>query len=287
MQEYTPTAIFDWYAATIDTYPDFLSEMLAARLGATLRRARGLHGYPAGYDFLRGTDVVAKMIYGGDASPHVWASGNDARDLAPILRDEYPGEHYVTRVDVALDFVDGDRWDDLYREFVMVADWLPSGAERARPLKLATVGDWIRPGAPAGRTLYLGSLKSPVFARLYEKGKQMRALYPDQLDKYAPGWVRAELQVRPSGDARRDLARMDPVSIWGAAKWSAEIFRRIVGHSIDSVAIQQSRQPDDERAYRALIRQYGGLLARRAGQLDGRSIDQWAELGRRIGRDLS
>lgn len=294
MTEYTITPVFDWYAATVDDFPDVLIDELSFALEATTRVARGMHGYPAGVDFMHGSDVVAKMIYGGEQAPHVWASGSDARDLANVLRAGWAGRHYLTRVDVALDFTEGSPWDSLYAHAVAVADYLPSGDLRARPLKLGTAGDWVRAadGRPGGRTLYIGSMKSPVFARLYEKGLQMRALYPDQLDKYPVGWVRAEVQVRPQGEARQRLASMPPHEIWGAARWSADLFSRIVGSSLEAFGMQHKREPDDARAWSFMLRQYGNMLRR---QIDGRStyslpsqdrLELWAELGRDLGRAL-
>lgn len=290
MSEYTLTPVFDWYAATVDEFPDVLASDVCDALSVTQRRARGLHGYSAGTDFYRGNDVVAKMIYGGDQAPHIWASGVDAQDLANVLRSGWLNTHYLTRVDVALDFTDGSPWDDLYGHAVTVADFLPSGDRRSRPLKLATVGDWVRKdeGYPGGRTLYVGSMKSPVFARLYEKGKQMRALYPDQLDKYPIGWVRAEVQVRPQGEARKSLATMEPAAIWGASRWSTDLYERIVGSPLVAVKVQQSRPADDERAYRFLLRQYGGLLRRRVDAMPPGidRLEAYAELGRELGRAL-
>lgn len=293
MQEYIATATFDWYAATVNIEPLELIATLSDRLSAEPRRARGLHGYSAGADFLRGTDVIAKMIYGGEQAPHVWASGNDAQELARVLRTVYPAEHYLTLVDVALDFVDGNPWEHLYRACRRVADYLPTGAERARPLKLASVGDWLREaeGFPGGRTLYVGSMKSPVFARLYEKGKQMRALYPDQLDKYDPGWCRLEVQIRPQGEARRELAQMEPEAMWSASRWSADLYAEVVGTGAVPFGMKHGRQRDDERAYRFLLKQYGGLLRRRADEFGAADpvtrIAAWEALGRALAAELS
>lgn len=281
------SAVFDWYAATVDVFPDMVWRELAAELGAEVREARGLHGYPAGKDFVRAGDVVAKMIYGGEASPHVWASGADAPDLARVLRALWPW-HYVTRCDVAYDFLEGEPWQPLYEAAVTVADYLESGEPRRRPLRLATIGDWVREdeGYPGGRTLYVGSMKSPVMARLYEKGKQMRALYPDQLDKYAAGWVRLELQVRPEGDARREVARLEPAAIWGTARWSRELHSRVFSSELSPVLMARHRPADDDRAWRALLSQYGPLLRRRVDQVAPTGLEARQAAYQALGLDL-
>lgn len=292
MQDDTPIAVFDWYAATINETPLQVETELSRLLGAFPKRARGLHGYPNGTDFVRDGDTIAKMIWGGQQSPHVWASGVDAREFAALLRSRWP-KHYVTRVDVAYDFVDGQPWDELYAHAVFVADTLSSGEPRRRPLKLATLGDWVRKdeGFPGGRTLYVGSMKSPVLARLYEKGKQMRNLHPDQLDKYPEGWVRLELQVRPEGDARYEVATLEPAAIWGTSQWARSLHDRVFGSSLSSVLMAAHRPSDDERALRFLLRQYGPLLRRKAALLTsddtaaGR-LGAWSELGVQLGLSL-
>lgn len=289
MPDITPVAVFDWYAATIDDTALNLETELSNLLGAFPKRARGLHGYPNGTDFLRDGNTIAKMIWGGSANPHVWASGEDARELSAVLRQRWP-DHYVTRVDVAYDFVDGEPWDALYTEALSTADLLPSGEKRARPLKLSTLGDWVRKdeGYPGGRTLYVGSMKSPVLARLYEKGKQMRALHPDQLDKYPLGWVRLELQVRPQNAARFEVAKLQPAEIWGTSQWARQLHARVFGSSLSAVLMQADRVSDDERAYRFLLRQYGPLLRRRAALLAvddtaAARLGAWSELGVQLG----
>lgn len=292
MQDDTPPAVFDWYAATVKESAAVVEDELARLLGAFPKRARGLHGYPNGTDFLRDGNTIAKMIWGGLQAPHVWASGADAPELAGLLRSRFP-DHYVTRVDVAYDFVDGEPWDALYTESLLTADTLPDGEPRKRPLKLATLGDWIRKdeGYPGGRTLYIGSMKSPVLARLYEKGKQMRALHPDQLEKYPLGWVRLELQVRPTDGARYEVAKLEPAAIWGTSQWARQLHARVFGSEISAVLMQADRVSDDERAYRFLLRQYGPLLRRRAALLSHADtpadrLASWAELGVQLGLAL-
>lgn len=292
MLDNTPEAVFDWYAATIDETPYIVENTLAALLGARTKPAKGLHGYPNGTDFLRDGDTIAKMIWGGEQSPHVWSSGVDARELAPLLRSTWPG-HYVTRVDVAYDFIEGEPWTELYDQCITTADTLDTGELRARPLKLSTLGDWVRAdeGFPGGRTLYVGSMKSPVLARLYEKGKQMRNLYPDQLDKYPLGWVRLELQVRPSNAARWEVAKLDPAAIWGTSKWARQLHAQVFGTGLSAVLMAAHREADDERAYRFLMRQYGPLLRRRAAlaQTNDSSVtplSAWSSIGVQLGHDL-
>jgi len=296
-----PRAFFDWYAATIDDDPTHVVESLAGWLGATWRYAKGMHGYTAGAELHRDGNLVARVIYGGneDAAPHAWASGEDAAPFAAAVRALWP-EHRVSRVDVAYDFREGEPWDVLYTAAVDVADHLEDGTMRAKRIKLATIGDWLRAdeGYPDGRTLYIGSMKSPVMARLYEKGKQMRKLLPDQADKFPPGWVRLELQVRPKKQARYDLAKLSPLAIWGTSKWARQLHARVMGQELAAVPVEQRQAADDDRAWYYLLKQYGPLL-RRMVDLEEERITRdggylepgargvlWADLGRRLGSAL-
>lgn len=280
-------ASIDWYAATVSASFVEVESGLSAGLSAVAVPARGMHGYPQGTDFTVDGNVVAKMIWGGDRDPHVWASGADAASLAGLLRAEFP-RHSVTRFDSAFDFVEGSPWASLYESCMTTADYLPTGEARQRPLKVATVGDWVREeeGFPGGRTLYVGSMRSPVFARLYEKGKQMRALYPDQLDKYPVGWVRLELQVRGSGDVRKELSELGPEAVWGASQWSRQLHSLVFGSELSSVLLARHRPDDDARAWAALLRQYGPLLRRKVSASGELLPASWAALGRELGLGL-
>ncbi|QEO10016.1 replication initiation factor domain-containing protein [Protaetiibacter larvae] len=295
-------ASFDWYAASIDENPLVVIESLAGWLGADYRRSRGLHGYTAGAEIVRDGNVIARVVYGGneEAWPHAWASGEDTPPFVAAVRALWP-DHGVTRVDAAYDFKTGAPWQRLYDMCVNVADHLPNGDRRGRPLKLATIGDWLREaeGHPDGRTLYIGSMKSPVLARLYEKGKQLRKAFPDQADKYNPGWVRLELQVRPQKQARYDVARLSPEEVWGTALWAKQLHADVFASDLSQVGMGHNRPRDDERAWSFFLRQYGKMLTRRfetevarlerAGHVVATAEDRdliWRQIGSDIGRAL-
>lgn len=264
------TPQFDWYAATLDYDPEVLAEWLAEVYLGTVARGRGQHGYRAGLDVKRDASSVARIWYGGNGGgTHVEASGDDAPVLARFLQEHLATAYRITRVDSAYDFIDGEPWAELFDACMQVADWLPSGEPRARKLSVRTVGDWLRveEGHPDGRTLYIGSPSSPYMVRLYEKGKQLRKAFPDQADKFNPGWVRLELQLRPQKSARRDVAAMSPREVWGAGAWSRDLHALALGIAVDKFGMQEKSPPDDDRAWHYLVKQYGPLLRRRADAL--------------------
>ena len=95
-------------------------------------------------------------------------------------------EYTITRVDLALDFLDGQYSVDDARR------WLESGeftAGEGRPPRHSTPGDWCSPEPFYGRTLEIGRRENGKMLRAYEKGLQ---LSPGSGDK----WTRFEVELR-------------------------------------------------------------------------------------------
>ena len=285
-------AFFDWYTATIDEDPTVVVEGLASWLDGGWRSAPGLNGYSAGAEIVRNGDVIARVSYGGNngAAPSAWASGADTAAFVECVRSLWP-RHKVTRVDAAYDFKGHEPWPLLLEMCQNVAKFLPSGEERKRHLSLDTLGDWLVEGSPKGRTLYLGSRQSSVFARLYEKGKQMRGAFPDQADKFYPGWVRLELEVKPQKRAGYDFATLSPAEVWGAAAWARQLHADVFGSELEAAPVTFVRPSDDARAWTYLLKQYGPMLRRRidvaqAAEPDADPAKLWAALGLELGAAL-
>jgi hypothetical protein len=113
-------------------------------------------------------------------------------------------------------------------------------------------GDWI--ARADGRTIYLGAPSSYVQARLYEKGKQLGS-HPD--------WVRLEIQVRPSGEGKSNLASVEAAQLFSVCPWTRALSERVGIPELEAVRIRDPKHPaDDERALEYMVRQYGGLLRR-------------------------
>jgi DNA relaxase NicK len=260
----------DWYAATVRDDPESVLATLSGDLGAEVVEGRALHGYETGWDLKAGGSVVARMLCGGrNGAPHVWASGDDTGALVSAVRGRWPRLHRVSRMDAAEDFDGEGTWDRLYRVSLALAD--------ERGLKIDQAGDWHR--EVAGRTFYIGGRKSAVFARLYEKGKQLRGLALDGGADISADLVRLEVQVRPEGPARDRAAFGEPEEAFGYADWTRELGRQVLGLDVDRVHIRERRESDDERAIAWLVRQYGEHLERLAERCGG-----WASVGDELGR---
>jgi phage replication initiation protein len=87
----------------------------------------------------------------------------------------------ITRVDLAVDFLDGEHTVDDAVRMHQAGRFAANG----RPPTTETAGDWL--DLVRGRTLYVGKAKNGKMLRVYEKGRQLGDLQSD--------WVRFEVQL--------------------------------------------------------------------------------------------
>lgn len=271
------TATFDWYASTVRIHSEAVLSDLAAALRAERRELpKGLNGYTNQVELRRDGEVVARVLYGGNGgSPHVFATGGQADELAAVLRRLYPDHHGVSRCDVATDFDDGEgTWDGL-------ADFATAFA-KAHGVSTSVYGDWLTEGSPDGRTLYLGSRKSAVYLRIYEKGKQLRKMARENglsPEGFSETLVRVEIQVRPEKQSRTHAAKMEPMEAYGFSKWSQAFASDLFGLDLDRVSIKHVRDSDDVRALFYMREQYGVVMERVVRERYG---GDWAAFGQSL-----
>lgn len=258
----TVEARFDWYAATIMERPNRLIGLLAARLAGSVVATNPHHGYAEAVHIKDGDRVLATVYHGGMFPwPHAFASSDETDAFVEVVRDVWPNDHAVTRMDAALDF---DAGAGTFSDLLAICTTLAAGTrldgdERKRCSKIGVrnVGDWTF--NTGGRTLYLGSTSSAVQARLYEKGIEIRqkaATVNVQRDDVSDNLTRLEVQVRPDGPARRRAAHGSPEDAFGYAEWSRELLRRVNGAGVERVHIRERRESDHERAMRWVVTQY-------------------------------
>lgn len=243
----------DWYQATLDVPPQVVIDALGQQLGAVRSEdRRGRNGYRhqtviVGDD----DDQLAVVQHGGNGDrPNVQGSGQDAPDVARVIRANWP-EHDVTRIDVAADVVAEGSFDQLFELCRRVAG-------RSRTKGLLFLPDDLSDG----RTYRLGSPKSECLARLYDKTAERRAKQPASTHGDIPeGWTRLELQVRPKRARRRSLAYATSEQVWGSSKWSQDLAHEVFKLDVDF--LDAPRPPSsDVRAFRTMMAQYGASLGR-------------------------
>lgn len=255
---------WDWYQATIDRDGLDVTDHLQAVLGCSAHlEAKGQLGYSHQVRLARGDRPMAVVFAGGQSGTMVRSSGAEAHEVGGVLRAIFP-DHRVSRVDVAIDFDGGSAaWD--------AAAAVLEDLALSSNIDASLIRDPVR---DRGRTLYLGSPKSEVRGRLYEKGLK-------DAPETHPGWVRWETQVRPQHKAQKALtATLTPRQAAGYARWSREALMALFGLHSSPLPPRPERLGDDARALATLVDQYGQVLARQAAS---KGWDQlWPELQRMI-----
>ena len=165
-------------------------------------------------------------------------------------------EHRCTRVDACADFDAPGAYTRLLGHAIEV--------KKAHKLYGERRGDW-EDHPEKGRTQYLGSPSSPVKARLYEKGLQ-----PEYEHLGKPHWVRLELQVRPQKEAKSEYAKLTPLEVWGASRWTRDLAGAVLSEHVDPhPAGTMYRLTDRDHKLRWMLRQYGPALVSLADDCGG------------------
>jgi DNA relaxase NicK len=232
---------FDWYQASLPGTPPevVMAALSASEFFGQWEQIRPLKNYNEAAAFVRGSDTLYKIHFGGqntEHGPNVVGSGSSAQQLADVLRAQFP--HRVSRLDSCEDYYHADAYDYLRGVALKIAkDQRVQCREIVKPV----------PESDDGRTLYLGSQTSAVSMRIYEKGKQL-GVHGE--------WVRAELQVRPQKDVKHFASLMDSTEVWGLSKWSHAMALQLGKKGLQRVDAQVYQQSDHDRAYRFMLKQY-------------------------------
>lgn len=250
---------WDYYSCSTDAPVDLVvSALLAGVELSSVRPGRAMHGYANGLELHRGDRVMSRIWWGQNPGVHIQSSGDNAPDVAPVLKASLPG-HRCTRVDAAEDWDEPGLYDRMAGEFIRIA--------KKRGLALDFMGDWERGIA---RTLYVGTQQSTVQVCLYEKGYEQGC-------GASLKWVRLEVRVRPEKRPQRVEvgAWDDPQLAFGAAGWLREVLGNLGWEKLKASAIAKPwRASEAERARYAMVRTYGSTLACWAQEAGG-----WDKLG--------
>lgn len=208
--------------------------------------AKASKGYDIGTHFIVGDQVKYRLKHGGQNAEYganVTATGGDAPKLAEVLREAFP-RHRVSRLDSCEDYHHKDAYPYLRTIGLSIATKFNVDVrEITKPL----------PESDDGCTLYIGSEKSAISGRIYEKGKQLAV---------GTEWVRVELQVRPQKRVKDVAAILSPEQLWGLGRWSKALAIELGQADLQRVDVQIYQPSDDQRAYRHMLKQYGKVLNR-------------------------
>lgn len=272
-------ARFDWYQATVKAEPEAVREVLSGLVetgGWWEPAKKAPHGYYFGERLNDAHGLVAQIWWGGaHEHPHAVITGETAQAAAELLRAHLP-DHRVSRADACIDYAEPGSYDRLQA--------LALGVAKDRGIQVGTAGDHLV--TMKGRTCYLGARTSHTRLRVYDKAEELRQKFAGQPSKLAgvpEELARLECQVRPqTSEAKQIASIVDPLTLMGSAAWMRELMRLVSGlELVPFVAGKVWRQSDDDRAYAALLAQYGGLL-RRIAEAQG-----WEALGLQLRDDLA
>lgn len=256
---------FDAYTATITAAEprDVLALLSQVGQVETVKHGHGFHTFAQRASVRDGTGTEwASVQWGGSQGDRLMieVKGEHTPAAAEAIRSTYPG-HRVTRVDSCADFDEPGAFERLLKA---------CGHVKAKHrLKGEKQGDWDD-YPEDGRTLYLGARSSVTRLRLYEKGKQREYAHLGR-----EHWVRLEVQVRPTKQAREAFSKAGPIEVWGASRWTRDLAAEVLAQHIDPhPAGSTYRLPEREAALRWMCRQYGQHLVSLADDLGG-----WDVLG--------
>lgn len=262
---------FDWYEATVffgyissddeqafnSTVSDFIADMLDdLPEGYSVFPITALNGWRYAAKIAVGSSVFCTISWFNPSSTRnclsVRFTGSNATNGSVWLRSHFP-DHSVTRVDVAADTV-----FELPVQQVPASHMFEQAISKAKELGLKTniIGDWF---GDRGRTLYIGSMKSAYFMRIYEKGKQ-----EDNAAIGGLNWVRFELVCRPANRRRADCSVLSPIDFIGGWQFAREILSIYYQPVEKSETVNKlvRQKTDLENALYHMTRQYKNHLTK-------------------------
>lgn len=230
------------------------------------RTAGGKNGYRIALPFSDGPegDKVASLASGSitHIMPNLTITGGDgaAARLAPLAQQDFPGLR-LSRADTACDMSKRGLWDDL----LSMAQALAKGNRKLGSVRVIT--------SDTGRTFYLGSGKSTVSLRVYEKDKERLAAGKIDEEDCDPDLVRVEFTFRPQSKAKVGAGHLSPGQLIRSSVWARDFVSRLAamtGVTCRAVKLRPQRidkcQDDTTLAGSALhgARQFGGTFCRLA-----------------------
>lgn len=260
-----PCAGFDAYCATVfHAAGPLLDELFCLMESAGFQPVRA-DGQKARFYAVnrvlldpKGHQLLALKSGGANPHPHIECTGRASVTLARYLRETF--DHRPTRIDHAVDRRAPGLFDELHAYAVQLC--------KQHRLKGVPKGDWVTPDA--GRTWEIGSRKSQVFVRIYEKGLEYAHKFGEPVTDELREWVRIEIEFKPQTDVAKRLApTIEGPQLWGSTGWTAQLASEVLSMATQPVSIRERRESDRERALRFMGLQYGAHLQSLLDECDG------------------
>lgn len=226
----------------------------------------GRNGYRSSIPFMRPGSLEAVVTLAtGSASqimPNLCLTGahGACASLAAEAREAFPGAR-LSRADTALDWSQEGLWDELHRMAKTLA--------KANP-KLGGVRTIT---SDTGRTFYVGSGKSTVSLRVYEKDRERAARGVIAEEDVDPDLIRIEFSFRPQSKSKAGMAKLEPGQMIRSSVWAREFMSRAaeimdVTENFTKLGKQEVEREVTEKTLQGTVEhgvsQYGRALARLA-----------------------
>jgi len=244
-----PKLFFDWYEASIEGTPSYVTEILCQALQVgVLSDGKGMHGYDrrVRLGLFDARDRVADVLSYDSPDKadqvHVISSGVMCDRVAKVLRAYWAG-HKVSRVDVSLDMLQAGAFDQ-------VAGYALEVGKVCGVKSAPCIEDSL--DMSAGRSQYIGSPKSTRQIIVYEKGKQLLG----QGIEVDPLWVRMELTTRPQSKYKRHYAALTPMQIAAESPVMAKLIERFAARAGERIPYPTFHVNTSVESLAAMLMQY-------------------------------
>lgn len=250
-------SFFDWYAGTVFTnnLKKFVN-LAKAEFDCDVANIKPVPPYENGYEFCIGDTQFFRAYEGGhNEGIYVIASGHRAPKFSQWIRKRFPN-HQISRMDAAIDFDEPGLFDIFYNH----CQYLASKYRVTFDQKGDYRPEHLREG---GRTVSLGSRKSPVYIRIYEKGYEQ--LEKENDTSASLDWVRVEVEFKPKNSyAKRVCAgeEFSPAHVFSVNDWVKDLTTAMGDHKVVPLKIGTiHKKSDRHRSFSHMIKQYGRIIS--------------------------
>lgn len=236
---------WDWTQTTHPRDERIVNQIVRAMGGAVVTPGKGMQGWPMSVVSYDADGFKIGTVYFGGARDdvHVQATSGVADVVRPLVNalPEARTARVDTRVDTLLSF---ERC-----AAVLEAASMTYGSD-------ITEYNKRNRGESKGRTVYLGSPRSRIYVRLYEKWLQAPG-------EYADGTNRVEVQLRPSSREKGDVSAWDRGQTFCASRVTRDLAERLGAAYAPEASLRVGRgRPDLERSMSSMGTQYGKQFLR-------------------------
>lgn len=237
---------WDWTQTTHEGDDLTVKRLVRALDGTLVVPGKGLLGWPMSLESFDADGYkLGQVFFGGGRNDVHFLATSAVADSVRSVTAEIDGaktSRVDTRVDTLMDF------DRLYKVLRAAADTYHATMKFEQ--------SYNRDGSSAGRTWTMGSPRSRIRVRVYEK-------WLESLGQYVEGTNRVEVMLRPDSQHKADVSTWDRAQTFCASKTTRDLAQRLGADYAPKADLRVSRgTPDLEQSLKAMGSQYGKVVDR-------------------------